>query len=127
MKHPSVSLHHILELFDCLIKPILCYGCEVYGSENYTVIEAFHLKFLKHVLDVKSTTNTAMVYAETGRYSLAIQINLCIIKFWFKILNSDVHKLIHIVYHHLLQQSCLGEWLSHAKNILCIKGFGKVG
>ena len=95
--------------------------------ENHTVIEAFHLKFLKHVLDVKSTTNTAMVYAETGRYSLAIQINLYIIKFWFKILNSDVHKLIHIVYHHLLQQSCLGEWLSHAKNILCIKGFGKVG
>ena len=126
IKHPSVSLHHILELFDCLIKPILCYGCEVYGSENYTVIEAFHLKFLKHVLDVKSTTNTAMVYAETGRYPLAIHINLCIIKFWFKILNSDVHKLIHIIYHHLLQQSYLGEWLSHVKNILCSNGFGKV-
>ena len=126
IKDPSVPLHHILELFDCLIKPILCYGCEVYGSENYTVVEAFHLKFLKHVLDVNSTTNTAMVYTETRRYPLAIHINLCIITFWFKILNSDVHKLIHIIYHHLLQQSHLGEWLSHVKNILCINGFGKV-
>ena len=63
IKHPSVSVQHICELFDCLIKPILCYGWEVYGSENYAVIEAFHLKFMKHVLDVKATTNTAMVYA----------------------------------------------------------------
>ena len=45
---------------------------------------------------MKATTNTAMVYSETERYPLAIHINLCIIKFWFKILNSDVHKLIHI-------------------------------
>ena len=95
IKHLSVSVQHIYELFDCLIKPILCYGCEVYGSENYAVIEAFLLKFMKHVLDVKATTNTAILYAETGRYPLAIPINLCIIKFWFKILNSDVHKLIH--------------------------------
>ena len=77
IKHPSVSIQHIFELFDCLIKPILCYGCEVYGSENGAVIEAFHLKFMKHVLDVKATTNTAMVYAETGRYPLALHINLC--------------------------------------------------
>ena len=48
------------------------------------------------------------------------------IKFWFKILNSDIHKLIHIVYQHLLHQPCMGEWLSHVKNILCINGFGHV-
>ena len=126
IKHPSVSVQHIFELFDCLIKPILCYGCKVHGSENYAVIEAFHLKFIKHVLDVKATTNTAMVYTETGRYPQAIHINSCIIKFLFKILNCDVHKLIHIIYHHVLQQSYLGERLSHVKNILCINGFRKV-
>ena len=49
---------------------------------------------------------------------------MCIVKFWFKILNSDVHKLIYIV--NLLQQPHMGEWLSHVKNILCINGFGKV-
>ena len=68
----------------------------MYGAENYS-----GTKFLKQVLDVNSTTNTAMVHAETGRYPLSNYVNLCIIKFWFKILNSDVHKLIHIVYHHL--------------------------
>ena len=80
------------------------------------------MKFMKHVLDVNATTNTAMVYAETGIYPLAIHI----ITFWFKILNSYVHKLIHIMYHQVLQQSYIGEWLSHVKNILCVNGFGKV-
>ena len=126
IKHPSVSIQHIFELFDCLIKPILCYGCEIYGAENYAIIETFHLKFMKHILDVKSSTNSVMVYAETGRYPLAIYINMCMIKFWFKILNSHIHKLIHIVYQHLLHQPCMGEWLSHVKNILCINGFGHV-
>ena len=42
IKHPSVSIQHIFELFDCLIKPILCYGCEIYGAENYAIIETFH-------------------------------------------------------------------------------------
>ena len=126
IKHPSVSIQHIFELFDCLIKPILCYGCEIYGAENYAIIETFHLKFMKHILDVKSSTNSVMVYAETGRYPLAIYVNMCMIKFWFKILNSHIHKLIHIVYQHLLHQPCMGEWLSHVKNILCINGFGHV-
>ena len=56
-------------------------GRSMQGSENYAVIEAFHIKFMKHVQDVKATTNTAMVYAETGRYPLATHISLCIIKF----------------------------------------------
>ena len=29
LKHPHVSLNHIFELFDSLIKPILTYGCAV--------------------------------------------------------------------------------------------------
>ena len=101
IKHPSVSIQHMFESFDCLIKPILCYGCEIYGANNYAIIETFHLKFMKHILDVKLSTNSVMVYAETGRYLLAIYVNMCMIEFWFKILNNDIHKLIHIVYQHL--------------------------
>ena len=68
-----------------------------------------------------------MVYDETRRFPLSIYNNLCIVKFWFKILNSNVHKLIYIVYHHPLKQPHMGEWISHVKNILYINGFVKVG
>ena len=39
-----------LELFDNLVKPILLYGCELWGSGNIDIIERVQLKFLKHVL-----------------------------------------------------------------------------
>ena len=37
LKHPTVSLNHIFQLFDTLIKPILAYGCAVWGTggSNY--------------------------------------------------------------------------------------------
>ena len=38
IKHASVSLQHIFELLDFLIKPILCYGCEFYG---FTLLKIF--------------------------------------------------------------------------------------
>ena len=83
--------------------------------KKYSKIETFHIQFLQEMLDVRSTTNKAMVHAETGRYPLSIYVNVCIIKFWFIILNSDVHKLIHIGNHHLLQKQYMGE--SRVKNI----------
>ena len=45
------------------------------------------------------------------------------LKFWFKILNSDCEKLIYIVYHHLLTSNVKCEWLTHIKKIFCINGF----
>lgn len=34
--------------------PVLLYGCEVWGFENIEIIERNHLKFLKHILNLKS-------------------------------------------------------------------------
>ena len=103
MNHSTVSLNHIFELFDSLIKPILMYGCAVWEYGAINEIEAYHLQFMKRTLGVKVTTNSCVVYAETGRFPLHIDINLCMIKYWLKILNSDVKKLIHVAYNTMLE------------------------
>ena len=36
--YASVSVNHIFELFDCLLKPILMYGCEIYGAFTHFMI-----------------------------------------------------------------------------------------
>ena len=99
------------------------YGCEIYGAHSHGCIESFHLKFMKLILDVKVSTNSTMIYRETGRYPFSVHINKCMLKFWFKILNSDHDKLIYIVYHHLLTSNVKCEWLTHIKKILCTNGF----
>ena len=68
------------------------------GNGSYTSLELYHTRFIKKTLDVKSTTNTSMIYAETGRFLLASDINLQIIKYWLKILRMENTSYVKSVY-----------------------------
>ena len=68
-KH-GLSVKIQLDLFDKMVKPILLYGCEVWGFSNNDIIEKVHLKFCKLLLHLKSSTPSYMIYGELGRYPL---------------------------------------------------------
>ena len=93
----------IIELFDCLLEPKLLYGCEIWGNGSCKSLELYHTRFIKRTIDVKSTTNTSMIYAETGRFPLAIDINVQIIKYWLKILIMESNSYVKLVYNEMLQ------------------------
>ena len=58
-----------LDLFDKIVVPVLLYGCEIYMVFfKVDIIECIHLKFLKYIFNLKSSTSTYMVYAETDRF-----------------------------------------------------------
>ncbi len=130
LKHKTVSVKYILDLFDTLVKPIIMYGSEVYGINNYKVVETFYLKFIKHVLHVKPSTNTCMVYAETGRYPVSLDINISMVKQWVKIVSSDKHKLIWIAYESMLSSPVhlkkKNSWSRHIQELLNKTGFGYI-
>jgi hypothetical protein len=54
-KH-GLSVKIQLDLFDKMVKPILLYGCEVWGFSNNDIIEKVLLKFSKLLLHLKSST-----------------------------------------------------------------------
>lgn len=58
------------DLFDKAVSSVLLYGCEIGDFENLD-IKRVHLKFLKTVLNVRSTTPN-MMYGKTGCYPLYI-------------------------------------------------------
>ena len=60
----KLSVRIQLDLFDKMIKPILLYGCEVWGFGKNEVLERVHLKFCKILLNLKSSTLNYMVYGE---------------------------------------------------------------
>ena len=119
-----------LKLFDQTILPILLYGSEVWGFENCSVIESIHLKFLRSILNVKSSTPLYMIYGELGRYPLSIHVKYRMVKFWFKILNGKNSKLSFIMYNALLNDHVNGsrehKWITCVKNIFNETGFSFV-
>ena len=50
----------------CQIKDLVT-SIEIWGFESLDIIERIHLKFLKYIFNLKSSTPTYMVYGETGR------------------------------------------------------------
>ena len=84
-KHKNMPVDMIFLLFDTPVRPILLFNCAIWGFKIYKELELFHLKFLKCILGVKVTTNTCLVYIETGRYSLYVTIYKLIIKYLAKI------------------------------------------
>ena len=71
----NLSIKCLLSLFDKMVKPILLYGCEIWGFGNNDVLEKVHLKFCKMILNLKTSTPNYMIYDELGRYPVEIDIN----------------------------------------------------
>ena len=90
-----------LHVFDHTIKPILLYGCEIWGSFNCksnkfrrginitldhiysnTVSEKLHTKLCKFLLGVHRKSTNFAVLSELGRFPLHFDIVKSIIKYW---------------------------------------------
>ena len=119
-----------MELFDKLVAPILNYGSEVWGFCKANQIEKVHLQFCKHLLGVKNSTQNDLIYSELGRKPMQVIRYQRIIKFWFKILNSEDTKLIKCIYRQLLQDiqndPNKTNWASLVQTLLSTLGFHEV-
>jgi hypothetical protein len=51
-----------IEMFGTMVKPIVMYGCEVWGFINNSVIESFCLQFYKSILGLKKKVNQTVFY-----------------------------------------------------------------
>ena len=80
------------------------------------LIEKLHLKFCKHILDVKQSTPNFMVYGELGRYPISINIKVRMISFWCKLVNSYGLKMSSKLYHVL--RNVNSPWIKYVHNIL---------
>lgn len=94
----KLSVKLLLELFDKMIKPIMLYGCEIWGFGKNVVLERIHLKFCKIILNLKSSTPNYMVYGELGRFPIDIDIKIRCISFWFRLATGKEQKMSNIMY-----------------------------
>ena len=55
-----------IDIFDKLVKAILLYGCEIWGSGNIYLLERIQLKFYRFIFNLKTSTPSNMIYGELG-------------------------------------------------------------
>jgi len=94
----NVSLK--LHLYDALVKPVVNYGCELWGpgllhmGENYMGgtrgdLEKKHISFLRSTLGVRRSTPTAALMEELQREPLAFAWIRQTVRFWNQILARE--------------------------------------
>jgi hypothetical protein len=123
------SPHVFFKLFDTQIQPMLSYGAEVWGMEaDLTVLERVHLFALKRFLNVSVRTPNTLVYGETGRYPLRININIKCVKYWLKLQEMSTDRYPKKAYNMLLhmQQDNRQTWASSIQYCLYKFGFQEV-
>jgi hypothetical protein len=64
----NLSIKCQLDFFDQMVKPVLLYGCEIWGMGNNDILERVHLTFCKSLLNLRTSTPSCKVYGELGRY-----------------------------------------------------------
>jgi hypothetical protein len=117
-----------LQLFDSFVGSILDYACPVWGFSKSEDLERVHLKFCKAILGVKQNACNAAVYGELGRRPLYINRYVHIIKYWFKLLNTD-NVILKCVYQNALEQCNhygVKNWTYNVKCLLNEHGFSEV-
>jgi hypothetical protein len=125
----NLPIQQQFDLFDKVVKPVLLYGCEIWGYENLDIIERVHLKFLKYILCMKSSTPSYMVYGESGRFPLSITIHSRMVSYWAKILQGQENKIVSTVYRYLFSRhdnENVNLWISFIQHIFDSCGFSNI-
>ena len=107
----------VFKIFDTMIKPILCYGSQVWGYEYCSTIESVQNKFCRQFLHVRSTTNTCMVLGDCGRLPICVAYFTNCIRYWCKLLTMPSNRFPRQCYLMLKSLDDVGRpcWASKVK------------
>lgn len=108
------------KLFDTIVKPILCYGSEIWGYRYYEKIEKVQTKFCKRFCTLSSNTADSFALGECGRLPIAVTYMSRCLNYWIKILQMENHRYPKQCYFMLKRLDETGKitWASHIKEML---------
>ena len=109
-----------IKLFNALVKQILTYGSDVWGTCHNAIIkiDTFHRAFLKIVLGIKGSTSNVMVYGELGIYPIKLDLLANCFKYFHRLHQMNGKKLAKKVFNELsrLESISFPTWISKVEN-----------
>ena len=122
------NVHLKCHLFDHLVAPIMCYGCEIWGpgamrggkglddSGYRKKLETFHRKFLKLCLGVRSSIPDVALMYELDRSPLFARMLKQVMGFWNRIQHRKDDDLVKIALHdnwHMASHGLANCWVAN--------------
>ena len=136
----ELDIHNVFikcHLFDSLVKPILMYGCEVWGpsvmaggkclvDSGFTKeLELLHKGFLRQCLGVRKSVPDVVLMSEMRRKPIALSLLKQLLCFWNKIqcrADDDLVKLAMQESYELAKGGVRDCWVGHLAK--CVGKFG---
>lgn len=129
IKKLNLPIDMQLQMFDCMVAPILLYGAEVCGYEKSEIIESLYLHFYKIIMCFKKCTPNIILYGELGRYPAEILLKSRIIGFWKRLVCGKQDKISSILYNLMYKMHTRNfyssKWLVCVQNTLNNCGFSE--
>ena len=122
------SPQDIFKLFDTVVKPIFCYGSEIWGYNYCDKIEQVHSRFCKQYCNISYNAADVFALGECGRVPIAITYMTRCLKYWIRLLHMERHRYPKQCYEMLKSLDSIGRvtWATHIKSLLFTYGFGYV-
>ena len=116
------SIPIFLKLFDSLVKPVLLYGSEIWGSSiisGNNPINKFTNKFYRTLLGVPRNTSNVGIHAELGRFPIHVNAHQSMVRYWFRLITLPMDRLAAHCYWSLFDNSNITDpWLNSMSRII---------
>ena len=110
-------------LFDVFVKPVLSYGCEVWGVDllprTDCCSERVHRLFCRAVQGLPRQTSSAIALAELGRWPLHVHWIQQQARFWNRLLTLEPGRLLRLAFEDNLQLMQSGADLAARTSFAC--------
>ena len=128
-KSKNKPINTYITLFEYVVKPVLLYGCEIWGEtiKNDRDIcdlggedwERFHLRVCKNILGVHKNTTNIAVLSELGRYPMSHDIHKQMVKYLLRFEDMAENRLAKIAFEEQKRNSTKNtHWVSKVKCFL---------
>ena len=100
-KNEFISVKVQASMWCTLVRPILEYGCEVWGGGEWKEAEALQRNMARFILGHKKTADNVAAIAELGWMRLKERRDLLSINYWGKVVRAPRRRFIKRVYRWL--------------------------
>ena len=89
----QLNIQTQIDLFHKLVLPVIAYGSEIWAYEDLSKLDGFHLKFLRFILCLNTSTPIPMIYGETGELPISIRIRSRLLGYFAKLTDRRVDSI----------------------------------